>query len=224
MKTRVRSVLRKSKLVEFEHKEKVFCSMSFQDVRRRQHPIFDNHRRIGNTANTSSTTTGTGTMQRIEGDDQQLESSRRPTLITTRSSSSSNKNNNNNNHHHHHHHRHKSRSSPSPQQQIKPQRGVRPRLSTTCPVTAKNLMDDQASSGTQETAPSVDTLSSQDEAEIPSLLSPQRDMTASRSLSIFAHLTTSIVNFQVRIYESFISYPIASLSHGTNTRHCHSFI
>ncbi len=141
--------------------------MSFQDVRRRQHPIFDNHRRSGHSINAP-------TLQTMERTD--YKSSRRQSPIT--------------------------QQSPREFQHKLQQRGVRPRLSTICPVTAKILMDDQASLGTQETAPSVDTLSSQDESDIPTILPLRHDMTSSRSLSIFAHLTTSIVNFQVRCHVS----------------------
>ena len=149
--------------------------MSFQDVRRRrQHHIFDNHRI---TSNSGSSSRESYHQTRKEPMDEESW-----------------------------HKRQQQQKHQQQQQQqssrdaTKPERGVRPRLSTSCPVTAKNLMADQDSLSTQETAPSVETLSSQSDLDVPSIPPIRREPITprSQSMSMFAHLTTSIANYQVR--------------------------
>lgn len=149
--------------------------MSFQDVRRRrQHHIFDNHRTTG-----TSTTSSAGS--------------------SSRKSSSQPRNERMD---------HEPPHTQQPQQQsqlsgdpTKTQRGVRPRLSTSCPVTAKNLLADHGSLSTEETTPSVETLSSQDDLDVRSISPIRLETVTPRSQSMFAHLTTSIVNFQKLVAE-----------------------
>lgn len=153
--------------------------MSFQDVhrsgeRRRQHPIFDNHRHSSSGPGISITpkTSSSKNNQRMILD------------MATRAGmeqSSSNRRSS------------KSSKTTTSNSGSKKQRGVRPRLSTTCPVTAKKLLgDDHDSMSTQET---IET-SSQEDSDNPAIL-PIRSKKDSPK-SVFAHLTTSIVNFQVR--------------------------
>ena len=170
--------------------------MSFQDVRRRrQHHIFDNHR----TTSTSTATTSTGSSSR--------ESSSQPP--------------NERMDHESWHTQQQQQQGTSSRDATKTQRGVRPRLSTSCPVTAKNLLADHGSLSTEETTPSVETLSSQDDMDVPSTSTPIRlDPITPRSLSMFAHLTTSIANYQVRafLFRSRTIIPtVANVTHKSTT-------
>lgn len=86
------------------------------------------------------------------------------------------------------------------QQPQRPHRGVRPRLSTTCPVTQKRLLavDDQESTMSMGT---LETMSSS-HGEMSSMMTEQDNSNPAKSppasQSVFAHLTNSIVNYQVR--------------------------
>lgn len=157
--------------------------MSFQDVsKRRMHPIFDSHRRSGDLITRDTTPSNNYSTRRHHN---QTKSSRQQ-------SSSGN-----------------SRSSPlfgfggtsKTEETSSSQRGVRPRLSMSCPVTSKNLlMEDLASQGSRSVATqdTVDTSSSQEESENPAVLPLRSSRSSNSPKSIFAHLSTSITNFQVR--------------------------
>jgi hypothetical protein len=78
------------------------------------------------------------------------------------------------------------------------QRGVRPRLETRCPVTSKTLLDDISMAESFVSQPSRGD-SPTPEEEDPIIPPVTTNPLSSRSQSIYAHLTTAIVNYQVRM-------------------------
>lgn len=92
----------------------------------------------------------------------------------------------------------------------KGKRSVRPRLETRCPVTSKALLDDSSITS----FPSFKTQPSREsEEDDPSIPVVPTSPLSSRSQSIYSHLTSEIVNYQVRTVFpcGFVGRPYTSL-------------
>lgn len=191
--------------------------MSFQDVKRRQHPIFDSHRYSSSGAQSASrssqpsqrpTPSHVTPVDRREGS-----SSRRPKSSNVPQHRQSQPARSHHglvpplegNNQRHRPPRKQDRDwqqepeiRSSSVKEIPKRKSVRPRLTTTCPVTQKKLLQhEDASVFTHpDDTRSVDTSSFSDEqsAQLPRRVSSS----TTKSQSVFAHLTKSIVNFQVR--------------------------
>jgi len=163
--------------------------MSFQDVKKRQHPIFDNHRYskpepVGsrNVVQDRSQTSSPSRTKPNDVPDQRRPQS--PFLCSQNHSSHSSSHLNHSRRksigHHHQDHSTKEKS-------------VRPRLTTACPVTQKNLLHDEQSTSTNETQ------SAESSSDEQSLELPRTERMHTKSQTRFAHLNSTIVNFQVCI-------------------------
>ena len=170
--------------------------MSFQDVKKRQHHIFDNHRYskpepVYSHSPSSSVNNNdvdrrqmpSSSRDKSNGAPHQRRSQSQPLRSQHEYSPSFS---------HVNHPRRKNIGQQRPENSTR-EKSVRPCLTTACPVTHKNLLFDEESASTHE------TLSAEFSSDEQSMDLPITERVHPKSQTRFSHLNSAIVNFQVCI-------------------------